>query len=512
MRQSLKSTAQAVASGLLYGVSFPPTALQPLAWVALVPLLLALERRRSREAFALGLVFTVVFAYVISDFLPSAVAHYSLRPLWVGAVVLGGAILFTAALPYAVFAACYAALSGRFARSLPLLGAAAWVGAELVRVQAPIGNPWGIAGYSQVASPRLAQIADATGVYGLSFLVVAVNATIAVAWRTFVRRGLPRCDGGVAVGLATIILLGVLGYGERRLHQAARPQSTREVEVAVVQGDLAPQNLWDPQQRGHNLGTYLRLSRAALADSAARLLVWPESAMSFFVEEEPEYQEMIGRMLSPRRAQLLAGGPGRAGDDSYFNSVFLLGSTGRILSRYDKRDLLALSEQPLLPGSDLSRRDFGPVRRFVPGIAHPALHAVAGRAGVLTCNEAMLPGSARDRVLEGAEILVNPANDAWLRDRSFALQAFDIVRLRAVEQRRDLIRASTSGPSAIIDAYGRVRARTAIGEEGWIAAPVRQRHERSPYSRVGDLFALTCVVVTTVAWGWSTWRGRRPMR
>src|SRR5262245_39506627 len=145
----LKPILQAVVSGLLYGLAFPPTTLRPLAWVALVPLLLALQKRAIGPAFVLGLIFTLVFAYVISDFLPVALASYFAQPLLVGAVVLLGAAVATAALHYAVFAACYAALSRHFARTLPLLAAAAWVGVELARVEGPIGNPWGLAGYSQ---------------------------------------------------------------------------------------------------------------------------------------------------------------------------------------------------------------------------------------------------------------------------------------------------------------------------------------------------------------------------
>src|SRR6185436_1842825 len=111
-------------------------------------------------------------------------------------------------------------------------------------------------------------------------------------------------------------------------------------------------------------------------------------------------------------------------------------------------------------GVELLRREFARVREFTPGAAARLLPTIAGRAGVVICNEVMFGELVSDRVQAGAEYLVTLTNDSWLGDRKYAEQAFDMARFRAVEQRRFLVRASTSGPSAIVDPLGRVTART----------------------------------------------------
>jgi apolipoprotein N-acyltransferase len=110
----------------------------------------------------------------------------------------------------------------------------------------------------------------------------------------------------------------------------------------------------------------------------------------------------------------------------------------------------------------------------------------------------MLPEVVGARVAEGAEYLVNPSNDSWLSDRQYSAQQFDIVTMRAVEQRRYLVRASTSGPSAIVDPWGRVQVTTAMLAQAVAAGTIRTRSERSTYGRVGDAFGIGCVLVVAV--------------
>ncbi len=113
-----------------------------------------------------------------------------------------------------------------------------------------------------------------------------------------------------------------------------------------------------------------------------------------------------------------------------------------------------------------ARRRFGRVREFTPGAGSTLIDTPAGHAGVVICNEGFLPEPAAERVRRGAAVLVNLANDSWLQDPKFSEPAFDMVTLRAVEQRRWLVRASTGGPSALVAPVGRVVAGTALGTDG----------------------------------------------
>ena len=214
--------------------------------------------------------------------------------------------------------------------------------------------------------------------------------------------------------------------------------------------------------------------------------------MTFFLEQERVYLTTIERVLDGR-AQLVAGGPRVEGPEHRsYNSIFLLSAAGRIVAHYDKQRLVPFAEYFPFPRLDLLRRRFARVREFTPGATAALLPTVAGPAGVMICNEAMFPEIAAARVRAGAAYLVDPANDSWFRAR-FSDQQFDIVRLRAVEQRRYLVRASTSGPSAIVDPAGRIVVRTALSTQTVAGGEIRAGTVTTPYCRVGDLFAWLCV-------------------
>jgi apolipoprotein N-acyltransferase len=236
----------------------------------------------------------------------------------------------------------------------------------------------------------------------------------------------------------------------------------------------------------------------------------PEAAFTFFLEDQPLYRTAIGRVLAQGAAELVAGGPtrvGGGGDERYRNSVFVLDPVGELRGRYDKRHLLPFTEQFPLASSEFLRRRFERVHVFERGLATGPLPTRAGRAGVLVCNEAMLPEVARQRVREGAEYLVSPSNDTWIRDEKWASMMFDLVSVRAIEQRRWLVRASTSGPSAVVDPWGRVQVRTAAMTREVVLGSVLPRRKLSPYARVGDAFGIACAAAMAVALGARARRG-----
>jgi apolipoprotein N-acyltransferase len=173
--------------------------------------------------------------------------------------------------------------------------------------------------------------------------------------------------------------------------------------------------------------------------------------------------------------------------------VFLIDPDSGLGARYDKQYLVPFSEYFPAASTGWMRRRIEGARTFEPGPDRPApLDTPLGRAGILICNEAMLPEVAGDRVRAGAEILVSPSNDSWIAGRAFAEHMLAIVALRAVEQRRYLIRASTAGPSAVVDPWGRVTARTEAFTARAMRGRARPERELSGYARWGDLFGVLC--------------------
>jgi apolipoprotein N-acyltransferase len=497
-----------VASAVLFALAFPPYGVKPLAWVALVPYLLALRPLGLRGRLLLGGFAGVLFAYSVGLWFAASVSSYYHQPRAVGVAVFFAVALTMVAPYYVLFAACYGPLARRFRTALPLLTACAWVAADLLRGRlftgTPffIGNPWALFGYSQVGNDRLVQVASLGGVYAITFALVAVNSAVAVILpmlRASPRKGLAPL---VAVGVAPAALVWV--YGELALRgapAAGRAAGSQVHVVAVAQGNLPAYSRWSSDLYGRNLDTYMRLTLEALQGGRPEVVFWPESAMTFFLEEDELYRRALTRFVAGLGAELVTGGPASTGGDSpsYYNSMFLLSPRIGIRARYDKEYLVPFAEYfPLR--IDPMRRSFGRIRVFTPGAPTPPLPTAAGRAGILVCNEAMLPEVAARRVAAGATYLVNPSNDTWISDPGFVAQQFDIVRLRAVEQRRYLVRASTSGPSGIVDPWGRVLVRLEPGTRAAVLGTIEESHERSPYGRAGDLFALLCLAVAVIAW------------
>jgi apolipoprotein N-acyltransferase len=501
--------AATALSGWLYALAFPPTSWQVLAWVSLAPFLVALRTVGTGAALFLAWFWAVFASSFVADALPRAVETYFLQPRATSVLFAVFVWSVTGSIYYMVFAPAYRALARRCGAALPLLAAAAWTACELARgrlangSQLFAGNPWALAGYSQVGLDALVQIASVTGVYGITFCIAAVNAAVAevvlALWRE--RRLAPRVRAGAVACLVPVA--GALVYGHLALRAAPSEPGAGAIRVAIVQANLAVGSQWRSDAYGVHLDEHLVLSAQAVREAPPRILFWPESALTFFVEEEPIYRLAISRLLGAGDLELVVGGPSIVDPDAvqpvYRNSVFLLDRRGEVRARYDKRHLVPFAEYLPLRGIDFLRRRFERVRVFAHGAPSPPLPTRAGPAGVLVCNEAMYPELAGVRAREGAAYLVNPSNDTWIQDPVWADRMFDLVSLRAVEQRRWLVRASTSGPSAIVDPWGRVQARTPPFERVVLAGRIVPREGLSPYGRVGDAFAGSCALAVGAA-------------
>lgn len=495
--ETMRATALTLASGVLYGVCFPTWSLQSLAWIALVPFLVALRQVERHTALALGWLWTLAAAATLGNWFPGAISNYYRQSFAVGMGFFLGVSSLMAAPYYMAFAVWYRRVAMAPTAGLPLLTAAAWVAAELARARYLGANPWGLFGYSQVGHDALVQIADVTSVYGVSFALVAVNAALAeivIARRRGAR--LPVVGAALAVAVALVLPL----YASVRtatLPAASGPP----VEVGVVQGNVDVGTQWSEELYGKNLDVYLRLTAELLQSHRPALVIWPENGLTFFLEDEPSYRAAIAHVIAPSRTELLAGGPrtvALAAGPAYYNSMFLLTPDGDVRARYDKQHLVPFGERFPIPSIAVLARRFERVRELSPGPFAAPIATVAGLAGITICSEAMFPELAATRVRDGAAFFVDPAHDTWLTPK-FSAQQFDIVRLRTIEERRYLARASTSGPSAIVDPLGHVVARSDFFTRAAFSAPIEPRNDRTVYQRVGDLFAGLCTLVALAA-------------
>jgi apolipoprotein N-acyltransferase len=268
-----------------------------------------------------------------------------------------------------------------------------------------------------------------------------------------------------------------------------------------VQANLELGAQWREEFYGANLERYLRLTLDAARRRRPKLVVWPEAAFTFFLETEPMYAASLASVLRPFDLELVAGGPRAVPGvaDTYTNAAFAIDPSGAIRGRYDKERLLPFAEYYPLGSLTAVRRSFDRVRTFVPGQASSPLPTPAGKAGILICNEAMFPELARARVRDGAELLLVLTNDTWVGSPTFAGIAFDMTVLRAIETRRWTVRASTAGPSAIIDPTGGVHGAAAYDTAATVEGDVAARSGLTVYARWGDVFAMACAAGTFLA-------------
>src|SRR5262245_48064811 len=271
-------TALAVASGLLLAAAFPSVDWEPLAWVGLVPLLLAVRGCNPRRAFRLGWTTGLVFYLATTYWVGYTIVHYTSLPL---PLAMGIVLLMASAL------ACY---HGAFAagvrfferrgRDVVWLAPALWVTLEWLRSWFFIGFPWGALGYSQYRFHELVQIAEVTGVYGVSAVLVLFNVVVAAVLRERgrdVRRLLP------GLRTVTVLLVVLPALGRWRVATLAKAPVTGSMKVGLTQGNVEQDQKWDPAFQDETMSRYAQLTHDATR-AGARLVVWPETAAPFFFQ------------------------------------------------------------------------------------------------------------------------------------------------------------------------------------------------------------------------------------
>lgn len=480
--------AAAATSAVLYGLLFPPFGWTALSWLCLVPLFLALRGVRARDAAALAALWSfVTTALIVVWLVPTLHGHFE-RSLTVSVAFWLGVALFALCPYYALGFGVAAAAARRVSPGTRVaLFAATFVAAEFARTQLGLQSPWTKLGDAHAFSPRLRQIADLGGVYAVSFVVTFANAAIAEAIAGVVAR--QRAWLAPIAASAALVAASLL-YGASR----GGTQSAATLPVAIVQANVAPELRWRRDTASRVLRVHVDLTLDALrADARApALIVWPENAIQTPVDD-PSLGPALQRLA--RRAPLLLGAPRseeRDGVRHHFNSASLLRADGAVAT-YDKRRLLPFSEtQPFGAFAFGARGDLDAVA-YTPG-DRPGFFDVADqRVAVLICMEALYPSLAREAARGGASLLVNVSNDGWYAGSGGAGQALAQVVFRAVETRLPVVRATTTGISAVVAPDGTIVARIEEGVPGFLDADVPLGlGAPSVYTRAGDWFAVAC--------------------
>jgi apolipoprotein N-acyltransferase len=481
-------------SAALLVAAFPNFGLWWLAWVALTPLLYAVTRaQRAREAFMLGWLAGTIFFIASCYWLTYAMIRYGGLPApaaYAALVPPGLAVGFFPAL----VCASLARLARRWGAWALLAAPFLWTAGEWLRFQIT-GQLWNALGYSQAFRPALIQAASWGGVYAVSFLLVTINAALALV---FLRRNVR----AVVVGLAAVASAGLVIWTSDFKSQISDGQPAAFVvsvqpnvpmEIGAAEGDEA-----------RLFKLHVDLSRGELARQtdagAPRVVIWPESPMSFSYGLEAQLREDLAAFTRDNRAALLFNSlePARNTPGGAYNAAILLDEQGRKAAQYDKIYLLPFGEYVPVPRWLPLLNMIPPmVGDFTPGDEYDVFAFGHAKAAVFICFESAFPDLTRKFTQAGADVLVNIANDGYLGPTPVQRQHLANAVFRAVENSRPVLRATNTGLTAHISPRGEVSGILPDFQPGVTSWTVYESGGRQTfYTRYGDVWAWACLAVS----------------
>ena len=494
----------AILSALLFSISFPSflslRGFPALAWISLIPLFLAIIHAPVGKGIFFGVAYGALQSLILNYW------HGTYSYISLSFTVLISAVLF------ALFFLIFVPIVKSSRRWGFLTATILWVSFEYLRSLFYIGYPWGLIGVSQYLYRPVIQIADLTGIWGVSFLVVLVNGAAAWSFHASYDR-LTRLNRWIPTAIATVPLLAALVYGAIRL-VPSKAEPDRDMRIVLVQQNT------DPRKHDFQLSLteLINLTTVAMAESAPRipdLVVWPEGGLKTdirywldrpnargtgpeLVLEFLEFQESIGTWLVTGTQDHIYI-PDADGEEKKrnFNSSVLLDNRGEVQSFYHKMHLVPFTEHfpykeelpwlaELLDKFDTSDWLAGSDRVIFD---HPT-----GRFFTPICFEDIFPNDVRKFVLLGADVIVNISNDYWsltpVEGRQHAIHAM----FRAVENRRPMVRSTASGLTTYITTTGKLsETEPDYYTADYLTVDVPIKEETlTVYTRFGDWFAKVC--------------------
>ncbi len=466
-----------VLSAFLLSLTFSSHNLGIFAWVAFLPLFIALEKKSLLLSFAISYLCGVVF--------------WSFTIYWLAHVTLLGTIILI------LYLALYFGFFGFFLLTFntqrPTFNLffipSAWVLLEYLRSYLFTGFPWAVLGLSQYRNLPLIQFADITGAWGVSFLIVLIN----IVFYLCLRRKL----SARVVLSGTIILVACLIYGFYNLARHPVNHAGNKVKVSVIQGNISQDLKWDPQAVNFILDSYSGLTSASAKDSP-ELIIWPEASVPGILGEDELIFEQVFSLAHTLDTDLLVGTVSHL-RGSYYNSALFIERSGKGNKIYNKLHLVPFGEYvpfkktfPFLQAI-AAIGDIAPGREFT-------IFTKPTNFGVLICFEDLFPELSRQFIRKGAKFLVNITNDAWYKEGSAPYQHFSASVFRAVENRVYLARAANTGISGFIDPAGRILQvvqdvnHKKIFVNGFVTQDIYPSGGKSFYGSFGDLFVLFCLL------------------
>jgi apolipoprotein N-acyltransferase len=488
----------ACLSGFLLALAFPGVNFYPIAFVGLVPLLVYIKELRKKERFYAGLIAGFVhYLILIHWFLPTMLTYGKLN------IIIAGSALILLCLYFAVYFAFFSLILGFFKYNsllMPFLAACLWVALEYLRTYIFTGLPWGITGYSQYLNNYFIQIADITGIYGISFFIILINALVAVIIINLKKDNKKVLLSGLYI---LIVFIGIFSYGITRNNKIdTYIDSADHAKIAVVQGNIRQDVKWDTRYINDTLNKYFGLSEKA-SKEMPDLIIWPETALPFYYGFSKKLSDQVDICVRKAKTNFLIGSPAfkrtKTGTE-YYNRAYLLNKFSIETGKYDKIHLVPFGEYvPLGKYLSFLGKLTAQAGDFTQGEYNTKpLEFGDSQSGVLICFEILFPSLSSSFVQKGADFLITITNDAWFGDSSAAEQNFSTTIFRAIENRRSVARAANTGISGFVSPNGRVYEKSELFVEASLVHELPILKIKSFYTIFGDVFAILCSIAIII--------------
>lgn len=547
--KSLVKSRLAVAAGigLLWAAAFPKLGLAGLAWFMPGLLLFCALGQSAGRAFRIGYVGGLAFNLAALHwlwFIPVPVApgfgwlvlsaYLALYPaVWVWLCVDVARFKLQAAnseQPTALWQLAGVGLQSStwLQRALWAFSCAVvWVVLEMVLGRLLTGFPWLFLGVTQYQVLPLIQVASFTGVYGVSFLIVWVSVSLLCAALMMVSRAVRPWNWMAEVSVPFAVVAVVLGFGFKQI--MTQPAPKRELRAVLVQPSIPQTVKWDPAENLKAFSKVLQLSETAL-QVKPDVLIWPEAAVPNLLRYDTNILQSVTNLARAHSVWMILGADdaepsrrsSRPDDVDYFNSSFLINPQGALAAKYDKRRLVIFGEYVPLARWLPFLKFFTPIEGGFTRGREPIpfeLDRPRAKVAVLICFEDVFPHLAREYVAADTDFLVNLTNDGWFGESAEQWQHAANAVFRAVENGLPLVRCTNNGLTCWIDAAGRMHEvwfgdSPDIYGAGFKTARIPLRageRRRAPtfYTRHGDWFGWSCVVLAVGLAGWQLARVRR---
>ena len=504
--------ALSTASALLISSAYPPYNYDLIAWIGLAPLLYALRRTGLLGGAILSLLAGVLF--------------YILTFSWAGAIVEIGIVnwlLFMVA-PLSLYFLVFGIFYGLISRSIGpwiIVGApVVWVALEYARSNLYfLALPWNLLAHSQYHNLPVIQIADVTGVYGISFLIVMVSQLLSKVPELFAFGKTAMSSDSVEpsnnynwtvqISVVAVALVLALSYGWYKLSLS---YGNKHFRVALIQANLLTRDNMPYADQVAHLNGYVQLTRAAAAEKP-ELIVWPASSIPAAIKTSRLVRQTIVQLARETKTYLLVGGAGyeklgpqRIEERTYSNSEFLISPAGHLKGQYDKIRLLPFNEYVPLKGKIKWPGLIATIEKdFLPGESFTIFQVSDAKFGSPICWENLFPDHFRRFVKEGANFMVSVTNEGFYGPTAAPHQTLAINIFRAVENRVAIARAATTGVSAFIDPDGKIvdRVRDSSGNDlfvsGILVRDVPLSDKKTFYTVYGDVFAYCAIGIALVS-------------